>query len=180
MQNLHTSILPDSATARATVARHPRYNEIKEWVDSNWDEDLSKEWDKTRDVAIEWYLKDMVAFERQREDLERRKGARAKEQEQLGVDAVSVADADPEAQVVWEAVKAEMVEDVSEGAWDAWIAPTKGYSFADGLMVVMVGSAFGVEWLERKMHPTIVEVAQRVIGRPVDVRFVVGADGPSV
>ena len=63
----------DRLTCSAGAASHQGYDEVKAWVDSEWRGHLSNSWNGTRDQAIWWYLHDLDAYQRQREDREGRR-----------------------------------------------------------------------------------------------------------
>ena len=66
---------------------------------------------------------------------------------------VDPGDADPEAVAMWNSVKAELVKDMPEKAWEMWIVPTEGYRYEReggyAEVVVLTVSEHSVTWLEQ-------------------------------
>ena len=78
---------------------------------------------------------------------------------------------------VWRAVLGDLSLQVPRPAYDTWLRGTVAYAWRDDVLYVAVPTAFALEWLERRMYPTIVAAARKVLGYSVDVRLRVVAEG---
>ena len=146
------------------------------WKEVRAKPDRPRGWKGNRDQAIRWYLDDHLEdFERQREDLKPQAGS----DEGWGgrVRKVQGEESDPEAEALWEKVKADLALQVSSSVYKTWIGGTTGHRFENELLLVTTGTMFSIEWLERRMYQTIVANIRRVVGDSADVKFVVADEG---
>ncbi len=60
---------------------------------------------------------------------------------------------------------------VDRHVFDTWLRDTRGLSIERGVLLVGVATPFSIEWLERRMYPTIRETVQRVVDGALDVEF---------
>jgi chromosomal replication initiator protein len=77
------------------------------------------------------------------------------------------------ARQIWQAALGELQLQMTRGTFDTWLKHTEVISFEDGCFVVGVHSAYAVDWLENRLLPTIKRTLQRLMGRSVQVRFIV-------
>ncbi len=80
---------------------------------------------------------------------------------------------------VWRAVLGDLQLQVPRPVYDTWLRGTAAVSWTDDVLYVTVPTPFALEWLERRMYPTIVAAARKVLGYSVDVRLQVGRDDPA-
>ena len=71
----------------------------------------------------------------------------------------------------WKAALGELQVRVDRHVFDTWLRDTRGLSIERGVLLVGVATPFSIEWLERRMYPTIRETVQRVVDGALDVEF---------
>ena len=71
----------------------------------------------------------------------------------------------------WKAALGELQVRVDRHVFDTWLKDTRGLSIDRGVLLVGVATPFSIEWLERRMYPTIRETVQRVVDGALDVEF---------
>lgn len=71
----------------------------------------------------------------------------------------------------WKAALGELQVRVDRHVFDTWLKDTRGLSIDRGVLLVGVNTPFSIEWLERRMYPTIRETVQRVVDGALDVEF---------
>ncbi len=77
---------------------------------------------------------------------------------------------------IWRAVLGDLQVQVTKPIFETWLRDTHGHSITDDdLLTVIVPTPFAIEWLERRVFQKVQSTTSRVVGRPVDVRFQVGA-----
>jgi len=74
---------------------------------------------------------------------------------------------------VWEAALGELQLQMTRANYDTWLKDTFLVSQEEDLFVVGVESPFAADTLEHRLSPMIRKVLSGVVGRDVDVRFVV-------
>jgi len=68
---------------------------------------------------------------------------------------------------IWQAVLAEFELELSKANFTTWFKNTGIASYDNGQVTVCVPNAFTQSWLEKKYHSKIVQVIERVTGKPV-------------
>lgn len=81
------------------------------------------------------------------------------------------------AREIWEAALGELQLQVSKPNYDTWLRETTGISFQGDVFVVGVLNVFIAEWLTSRLHSLIRRTLTNIIGRVVDVQFVVCLPG---
>ena len=74
----------------------------------------------------------------------------------------------------WTAILGDLQLLVTRPVYETWLRDTVGLSLTDDTFMVRVPTAFGMEWLERRMYQLIEKTARKVTNQPVQVRFQVG------
>ncbi len=82
------------------------------------------------------------------------------------------------AKKTWQATLGELQLQMTRGTFDTWLKNTEVISFEDGSFIVGVHSAYAVDWLQNRLLPTIKRTLQRLMGRSVEIRFIVKPSGP--
>lgn len=68
---------------------------------------------------------------------------------------------------IWQAVLADFELNLSKANFTTWFKNTGIASYDSGQIVVCVPNAFTKSWLEKKYHSKIVQILERVTGKPV-------------
>jgi len=79
------------------------------------------------------------------------------------------------AKQVWQAALGELELQMTKANYNTWLKDTAVISYEDDLFVVGVPTTFVAEWLEARMKGHIKRTLISILGRTVDVRFVVRA-----
>ncbi|HJW84317.1 MAG TPA: DnaA N-terminal domain-containing protein, partial [Anaerolineae bacterium] len=74
---------------------------------------------------------------------------------------------------VWQAALGELQLQMSKPTFDTWVRPTRVYSYEDGEFIIAVPKAYMKDWLESKLSSSIKRSLAGIMGRSVDVTFVV-------
>lgn len=74
---------------------------------------------------------------------------------------------------VWQAALGELQLQMTRATFDTWVKQTSVLSYEDGLFVIAVKSNFAKEWLENRLMGLIKRTLCNIVGRSVEVRFVV-------
>ena len=74
---------------------------------------------------------------------------------------------------VWQAVLGELQLQMSKPTFDTWVRSTKVWSYEDGHFIVAAPSAYNKDWLETKLSSSIKRSLTGIMGRSVDVTFIV-------
>jgi len=68
---------------------------------------------------------------------------------------------------IWQAVLAEFELELSKANFTTWFKNTGISQYDSGQVVVCVPNAFTQSWLEKKYHSKIVQILERVTGKPI-------------
>ena len=74
---------------------------------------------------------------------------------------------------IWHATLGELQLQMPKATFDTWVRPTRAIEYRDGAMTVGVHSPYAKEWLENRLHTTIQRTVNGIVGRSVDVHYVV-------
>ena len=74
---------------------------------------------------------------------------------------------------VWSAALGELQMQMTKATFDTWLRGSKLLKSEDGLFVVGVKNGYAKDWLENRLLTTIKRTLARLVGRTVDVKFVV-------
>lgn len=84
---------------------------------------------------------------------------------------------------IWHATLGELQLQMPKATFDTWVRPTHAISYRDGEMIVGVHSSYAKDWLENRLHTTILRTLTGIVGRTVHVHYVVkdknGKDKPA-
>ena len=85
---------------------------------------------------------------------------------------------DPEAERVWGEVLEKLRLQVPRPSFETWLKDTVGHTVTDSEMMVLAPTQNTAEWLERRMYQSVFRAVEQVLGRPVEVQFLLrGFDG---
>jgi chromosomal replication initiator protein len=74
---------------------------------------------------------------------------------------------------IWHATLGELQLQMTKATFDTWVRPTHAIAYTDGEMTVGVHSPYAKEWLENRLQMTIARTVTGIVGRSVDVHYIV-------
>jgi chromosomal replication initiator protein len=74
---------------------------------------------------------------------------------------------------IWYATLGELQLQMTKATFDTWVRPTHALDYREGAMTVGVHSPYAKEWLENRLQTTIERTVTGIVGRCVEVRYVV-------
>ncbi|MDE3089975.1 MAG: chromosomal replication initiator protein DnaA [Chloroflexota bacterium] len=74
---------------------------------------------------------------------------------------------------IWHATLGELQLQMTRATFDTWVRPTHAITYQNGSMVVGVHSPYAKEWLENRLNTTIQRTVTGIVGKSVEVRYVV-------
>ncbi len=80
----------------------------------------------------------------------------------------------PEA--AWKATLGELELQMTKATFNTWLKETHLLSHADNSYVIGVRNDYAKDWLENRLHDTILRTLSAIEDKPVDIRFVVWSD----
>lgn len=76
-------------------------------------------------------------------------------------------------QQIWQAALGELQLQMTKATFDTWLKHTFVISYEDGTFVIGVHNTYAKEWLENRLLSTIKRTLVGIMGRAVEVKFVV-------
>jgi chromosomal replication initiator protein len=77
------------------------------------------------------------------------------------------------AKAIWESALGKLQIQVSKANYTTWLSDSQGLSCQDSIFVVSVPNVFVAEWLSKRLYPLVRKTLVDIMGRDVDVQFVV-------
>src|SRR5687768_10920600 len=74
---------------------------------------------------------------------------------------------------VWQAALGQLQLEMPKTTFDTWVRGTTLLTHEDGSYVIGVNNAYAKDWLENRLRATIQRTLGGIVGRTVEVRFVV-------
>jgi len=74
---------------------------------------------------------------------------------------------------IWRNALGKLQTQVSKANYTTWLSNSQGLSYQDNTFVVSVHNIFIAEWLSRRLYPLVRKTLVDIMGRDVDVQFVV-------
>ncbi|MEM6836767.1 MAG: chromosomal replication initiator protein DnaA [Cyanobacteria bacterium P01_C01_bin.120] len=74
---------------------------------------------------------------------------------------------------IWQKVLAELQQQLSRPTFETWIKPARAEALSEQALVISTPNPFARNWLQKHYFGTIAGVVQTILGRAVDVKFVV-------
>jgi chromosomal replication initiator protein len=74
---------------------------------------------------------------------------------------------------VWQAALGELQLQMTRETFSTWLQPTRVISYEDGTLIVGVENGYVKDWLGNRLLTTIQRTVANIVGRTVEVRFVV-------
>lgn len=78
---------------------------------------------------------------------------------------------------IWNDILYNLKLQMTQATFDTWLKTSELISQEDDHLAIAVRSQYAVDWLSTRLHDTVLRTAERVIGRPIQVTFVVASDG---
>ncbi len=78
-----------------------------------------------------------------------------------------------QAEQVWQAALGQLQLEMTKGTFDTWVRDTALLTHEDGAYVIGVSNAYAKDWLENRLLSTVKRTLTNIVGRSVEVRFVV-------
>ncbi len=72
---------------------------------------------------------------------------------------------------LWASIQEAAREVLPEQSFRTWLSPTEAVALSDDGLLVGAPTKFAVEWIEDKYGALLVELAERELGRPIQLRF---------
>ncbi len=76
---------------------------------------------------------------------------------------------------VWQAALGELQLQMTKATFDTWFKTSRVVAYEDGTFVIGVSSAYAKDWLENRLSGTIKRTLNGIVGRSVEVKYVVWA-----
>ena len=144
-------------------------DEVAKRVEDNWPKFKARGW-RSMGAAIHKYRAHPKDFDRDMAEIEDAERAADGGKRAHG-------ESTSEAEELGEAVKAEVKASLNEHVYNAWVRDMKGHRIDVGVLEMTVATPFELEWLERRLYRTVLELVQKE-GADVgvqDVRFLLRA-----
>jgi chromosomal replication initiator protein len=77
------------------------------------------------------------------------------------------------AEQAWQAALGQLQMDMQKAAFDTWVRDAELVSYEDGVFIVGVKNAYARDWLADRLSSTVTRILTGVMGRSVEVRFIV-------
>lgn len=74
---------------------------------------------------------------------------------------------------VWEITRSQLRLQMTKGTYETWVRDTTWLAYEDGAFVIGVSNAYAKDWLSLRLRPMIKRTLASIIGRAVDVSFIV-------
>jgi chromosomal replication initiator protein len=84
------------------------------------------------------------------------------------------------AEQAWQAALGQLQMDMQKAAFDTWVRDAEMVSYEDGVFIVGVKNAYARDWLADRLSSTVNRILTGVMGRSVEVRFIVWQSLPEV
>lgn len=76
----------------------------------------------------------------------------------------------------WQATLGELQLQMTRATFDTWLKDARYLAYEEGLFFISVPSAYAKDWLENRLHDTIVRTLESILGETVELRIVVWND----
>jgi len=86
---------------------------------------------------------------------------------------VGIGDRLEPAKEIWERALGKLQIQVSKANYTTWLSDSQGLSCQDNTFVVSVPNVFVAEWLSKRLYPLVRKTLVDIMGKDVDVQFVV-------
>ncbi|MFQ6059084.1 MAG: chromosomal replication initiator protein DnaA [Anaerolineae bacterium] len=80
-----------------------------------------------------------------------------------------------DARQIWQAALGELQLQMTKATFDTWLKGTYALAYEDGSFVIAVHNTYAKEWLENRLYSPIKRTLTGIVGRAVEMKFVVRA-----
>jgi chromosomal replication initiator protein len=80
----------------------------------------------------------------------------------------------------WQAALGQLQMELPRAAFDTWVRDAEYLTYEDSTFIIGVRNAYARDWLEDRLLATVKRVLTGILGKTVDVRFVVWQGDPQV
>lgn len=77
------------------------------------------------------------------------------------------------AEQAWQAALGQLQMDMQKASFDTWVRDAEMVSYEDGVFIVGVRNAYARDWLADRLSSTVARILTGIMGRSVEVRFIV-------
>ena len=74
---------------------------------------------------------------------------------------------------IWPAALGELELQMTQATFDTWLRDSRLLKYEDGMFVVGVKNGYAKDWLENRLFATVQRTLVRLIGKTVEIKFVV-------
>jgi len=74
---------------------------------------------------------------------------------------------------LWQQALGELELQMTRATFDTWLRNSRAMDIEEGVLVISVKNQYAVEWLTRRLYPTIQRTLQRITQKPQECRFVI-------
>src|SRR5438132_12963428 len=74
---------------------------------------------------------------------------------------------------IWQTALGQLQMEIPKSTFDTWVRGTSLLTQEDGSYIVGVNNAYAKDWLENRLSSTVRRTLTGIVGRTVEVRFVV-------
>jgi chromosomal replication initiator protein len=78
----------------------------------------------------------------------------------------------------WQAALGQLQMEMPRAAYDTWVRDAEYLTYEDGTFAIGVKNAYARDWLQDRLLSTVKRILTGIMGRTVDVRFVVWTGNP--
>jgi len=79
----------------------------------------------------------------------------------------------------WQAALGQLQMEMPRAAYDTWVRDAEYLTYEDGTFAIGVKNAYARDWLQDRLLSTVKRILTGIMGRTVDVRFVVWTGNPA-
>jgi len=76
----------------------------------------------------------------------------------------------------WQAALGDLQLQVPRPTFDTWLKPTRLHAYEDGVFIISTPNPYAVEWLSNRLHRLVKNTLMRIVGRSIDIRFIIRPD----
>ncbi len=80
---------------------------------------------------------------------------------------------------IWSAALGELQLQMTKATFDTWLRNTQALRYEDGNLIIDVESGYAKDWLEKRLIAVIKRTLNRIAGRTIGVKFIVGNQAPA-
>jgi chromosomal replication initiator protein len=73
----------------------------------------------------------------------------------------------------WQATLGQLQMEMPKATYNTWVRDTEMLAYEDGSFIIGVQNAYARDWLQSRLHSTVTRLLTGIMGRSVEVRFVV-------